>query len=1252
MKKPLLSAVFFQTCILLFSPIHAQEQANVAEEANLFSTIAEQTEFRDTARASDVATLMRQLATAWDAAELTTIGNTVEGRPIWALVVEPQVKSEARAVTVLMLGGIHSGECDGKEALLALAGDMAQDQVATDENAWWQSLRLIFVPNFNADGNERRGLLHRPGQAGPSAGMGIRENAQDLDLNRDFIKLESPEVRNLVAAITTYNVDVLIDTHTTNGSLHRYELTYDIPHNPSTPVAIDSYLRRDLIPTVTQRVAEDGFSTFYYGNFDRAHRRWETYGHEPRYSTEYMGLRGRIGILSESYSYAPYQTRVLASYAFVREVLRKISEDAVGVRKMIDDAAELSTPGKQIAVQGKLEKTADSVLVKGFQTADGSPPVGPYDASSAAKHETRDYSVQLWNRIGSAKTLSLPSAYAIDEQYAWAVSRLLRHGIQVKRLLSPVTLATEQYTVDNVKRQSAFQGHQALEIEASAKKLSAELTQGTYIVESTQPLGTLVGYLLEPESDDSLATWNFFDPDITVGGPYPVVRVLEDIPADALQMVQVVEPSEKLSLEHIMKPGQTVSYGGAPARAPSWLKDSSEYVVTKNARAYAVDAATGSMRPMDELNTLKAKLAALEAFSDQQAEAAARISSFSDDWSHALIAHQEDLYFFDAETEVARQLTHSPDDAEQLATLSPTGEHVAFVRDNNLWVVDCETTELKQITHDGTPQLLNGILDWVYQEELYGRGEFQSYWWSPSGTQIAFLQLDQTPVPSYQVSDSISFGQSLEATRYPKSGEPLPTVRAWIANIETGKLTEVDLSGFAADDRLIGRVSWSPVGELWLQVFNRVQNQQDLVRVDSQTGSTVTQFTEVSSGWIEIRGTPKFLPNGDFLWLSDLPAGRTHLFRVSRETGQKTQLTSGEWDVESLLSISADNMTAFVSGNISNAIENHLVAVGIETGEVKQVTSAPGSHRTSVDKSGHYFIDSFSNIDSPTFSAVFSMDGTMLRVLDAPTSDRHDYLAIRTPQLLTIPARDGLELQAMVLLPADFDLEQPDRKLPVLFHVYGGPQAPTIRNSWQSGNYWWHQLLCQHGYAVVLCDNRAARGRGVKDTWTIRGDLGRVELRDLEDAVNWVNSQPWADANRVGVWGWSYGGYFTSYALTHSKLFKAGIAGAPVTDWRNYDAIYTERYMDLPKDNPEGYASSSSVEAAANLQGRLLVIHGERDDNVHISNTLQLVYALQKAGKQFDLMVYPKNRHGIVNPDQRYHMHQMMTEFLEKNLKN
>jgi dipeptidyl-peptidase-4 len=266
--------------------------------------------------------------------------------------------------------------------------------------------------------------------------------------------------------------------------------------------------------------------------------------------------------------------------------------------------------------------------------------------------------------------------------------------------------------------------------------------------------------------------------------------------------------------------------------------------------------------------------------------------------------------------------------------------------------------------------------------------------------------------------------------------------------------------------------------------------------------------------------------------------------------------------------------------------------------------------------------------------------------------------------VIDIRARDGLSLPALLMLPDQYDrdrdpalsttLHQPETvaaKLPVLIHVYGGPQTPLVLDRWQERSYLWHQWLCSQGYAVLLCENRSSHGRGVADTWRVRGNLGAVELQDLEDVVDWVTEQPWADSDRIGLWGWSYGGYLTAYAMTHCNRFKAGIAGAPVTDWRNYDAIYTERYMGLPESNQKGYVSSSVVEAAEQLHGRLMLIHGQRDDNVHLSNTLQLANQLQNAGKQFDLMIYPKERHAVVDPKKRYQMHQMMSEFLDRHLK-
>ena len=274
-------------------------------------------------------------------------------------------------------------------------------------------------------------------------------------------------------------------------------------------------------------------------------------------------------------------------------------------------------------------------------------------------------------------------------------------------------------------------------------------------------------------------------------------------------------------------------------------------------------------------------------------------------------------------------------------------------------------------------------------------------------------------------------------------------------------------------------------------------------------------------------------------------------------------------------------------------------------------------------------------------------DGTYLRSLAPNLVDYLPYYQLQEPEFVRYKARDGQPLSGILIKPSNFD---PQKRYPVLCHVYGGPQAPVVRNRWGGSTYLWHQYLAQQGYVIWLSDNRASTHEGVRGAWSMHLEMGKTELQDLEDGLGWLSRKPWIDRNRIGIWGWSYGGYLVSYALTHSKLFKAGIAGAPVTDWRNYDAIYTERYMGLPKDNPEGYKKASPVHAASQLKGRLLLIHGALDDNVHLSNTLQFSNALQKAGKQFEMMIYPNNRHGITRPGQSRHLRDLMTEFILKNL--
>ncbi len=425
--------------------------------------------------------------------------------------------------------------------------------------------------------------------------MGMRENAQGLDLNRDFIKLETPEVTALVTAFQKYDVDVLVDMHTTNGSLHRYELTYDIPHNPAAPQVIDRWLRGNLLPHLDERMLESGYHTFYYGNFDAEHRRWETYGHEPRYSTEYMGLRGKIGILVESYSYASYKTRIEASYAFVREFLKRLSSQAVEVRQMLDQSSAGPHVGQLFPLDAKLAPSGETRNVRGFQQANGAPPKGPYGPSSAQKHTEHDYSVQLWNRAEAVNSVMLPHAYAIDPQHAWAVSKLAQHGIQIKKLNADTALNIESYSVFKAKRRNPFQGHAMLDVDAKLQSSESTLPKGTYIVEVAQPQGLLAAHLLEPEADDSLAVWNFFDPDVIVDQTFPVKRVAQELPAAVLSSVETIAATELITLDHLYTPGNTVDYSGGMVRGATWIGKTSEYAVRRDDATFAVDAATGAI---------------------------------------------------------------------------------------------------------------------------------------------------------------------------------------------------------------------------------------------------------------------------------------------------------------------------------------------------------------------------------------------------------------------------------------------------------------------------------------------------------------------------------------------------------------------------------------------------------------------------------------------------------------------------------
>lgn len=646
-------------------------------------------------------------------------------------------------------------------------------------------------------------------------------------------------------------------------------------------------------------------------------------------------------------------------------------------------------------------------------------------------------------------------------------------------------------------------------------------------------------------------------------------------------------------------------------------------------------------------------------------------------------------------------------------TLSPDGARVAFVQDNDLYVMTIASQQLIRITDDGSPTRLNGRLDWVYQEEIYGRGNFAAFWWADDSRSLAFLRLDNSHVHPFTFTTSDGPRGGTEVQRYPKAGDPSTSAELWVATLgdeidSSVSLTPVftpqtvpssyDPQNGVAGEPLIVRVGWRPGSdELIFAQTNRVQNELTLWRYDArsagrsgsgQTGPSVI-LRERCDQWLEVIGLPHWLPDGDFLWLSDLPSGRRRLWRISGDAARRTPLTPEGFDVRELVAVNADSSVAFVTGDLHRGtIGQQLYRVSIDpeagtpgTALPRPMTRLTGEspwHNVSLCENQAWMVDRASGLTQPTVMSLVRIDDSADPVgpvgpVDpagqthsgenagrAPVSHElhRERLNLPGPAIepnwVTISSDDGVDLPAYVFPPAGAanasQSATPAERFPVLIEVYGGPLAPSVRDSFASSRYLLHQMLASQGIGVMVVDNRSSGGRGLADAWSIHRRMGEIETRDLVAAAKWLKSNAWVDGDRIAVRGWSFGGFLTLHAMTHSDLFAAGVAGGSVTDWRNYDSIYTERYMGLPTENASGYDSTSPLKAADKIHGRVLLLHGEVDDNVHLSNTLQIAAALQNAGKRFDLMIYPGSAHGVNGGMPVYHLMTTTLEFLQREL--
>ncbi len=709
----------------------------------------------------------------------------------------------------------------------------------------------------------------------------------------------------------------------------------------------------------------------------------------------------------------------------------------------------------------------------------------------------------------------------------------------------------------------------------------------------------------------------------------------------------------ELTLENIFDPKQRVSFAGAPQSGFTWLDDKSfawprteEGKVVEQA---VVETEGGTRRVLFNPAKLEAAAKKIAGVSAEEAAGFARQRSwnFSPNKKSVLLTIGNDVFLYAFDSDAMTRLTSSPGEKEEV-TFSPDGRFVSFVHANNVYAVDVATQRERQLTTDGNDTLQNGILDWVYQEEVYGRGNFRAYWWSPDSSRIAYLQLDERPVKHFAVVDHIPYQQNVESELYPKAGAPNPIAKLFTVSISGAAPKEVSTESYSSADFLIVLVDWSPdSSRVMYQIQNREQTWLDLDAADVKSGAAPkTLFRETTKAWVDITGNPVWLKDGSFLWLSER-SGFKHLYQYAADGKQIRQITSGPWEVRTLHGADAANEWIYFSGTERSVLGTDIYRVHLDGTGLKRLSDAPGQHGANFNPSMTAYLDTFSDAATPPSTALVRNDGTRIRVVDANEAPLMRDLRVSKPEFVQVKTRDGAVMEAMIIRPPDFD---PSKKYPVYEHTYSGPHAQQVRNAWAGSTYLWHQYLAQHGVIVWVCDNRSAGGKGAESAWTSYKRMGEGELRDLEDGLKWLTSQPYVDGSRVLLSGWSYGGFMTSFALTHSKLWSAGISGGTVTDWRDYDSIYTERVMLMPQNNPEGYRATAPRWAAKDLHGNILLLHGTIDDNVHVQNTIQFIYELEKANKPYQLQLYPKSRHGVVDPALNAHLRAAMWKFIQENL--